>query len=235
MLATATTATTSWTFMGPSRRHTLVFEHNTLSGSRVVTLDGAEVHRSGWRYALTGAMHLTVGGAPAEIFIRSDAAGALSYALSVDSKEIPPDGSGATGGGGAGSPSLGRPRGGGGGSGSGRSTWVARLSDGGLHQVEFDWTTLDILVNGVRVAVEAGFGGGGGDDDDGGGGGDVGGATYDFAVSGGVPATLTARPSTAAERRAGAPAMRTRLVVHGVGVVAQSELLGEDDGAGHPE
>jgi len=37
-------------------KHELKFVHNTITGSRVVSLDGRELHKSGWMYELVGTV-----------------------------------------------------------------------------------------------------------------------------------------------------------------------------------
>jgi hypothetical protein len=238
MLAAAGIAcTTTWVFLGATRRHTIVFSHNTFTGTRRIFVDDAELFSTGWRYSLTGAMLFHVDGSNLEIMIRADASGALHYELSADSKFVPPVES--TGGSSSGSSSLRSPappppppR-----SSEGVSTWVLNLptrssssssfssSSPGLSmlrlcQIEFIWSRMEVLVDGVKVEAEGDFAEEGA------------GTTYSFGVQE-RQARITATPSTAAEIKSGARKMTTTLVVEGIeGFVPQCELLGGGGGGG---
>jgi hypothetical protein len=235
MLSSSIKTNLSWTFLGPTRRHTVTLVHNSLTGNRTVTVNGNELYESGWQYSLTGTLLFTLDGAAVEIHVRTPseteglvakASGALLFSLSVNAKEVPPTTTSPS------SPSSSSS------SSSSRrdpptptaaapesSTWVVALPSG-LHQVEFLWSRLDVLVDGVRVDTEADFAEGDGAA------GTADGTVHRFLLPVAPPrsATLTAVPATAADRRAGSLAMKTTLHVDGIGVVQQSELLGRDGG-----
>lgn len=89
MLSTVVSNRVSWTFTGKTRRHTIVFEHNTFSGSRKVYLNGSTLVQSGWKFDLTGAFTFILEpGYTVEIMIKADDLGSLFYHLSVNGKEI---------------------------------------------------------------------------------------------------------------------------------------------------
>ena len=82
----------SWTFTGKTRRHHIVFEHNTLSGSRKIYVNGIQFQQTGWRFDLTGVITFTLEiGTIIEIMIKADDVGLLYYYLSVNGKEIVSD------------------------------------------------------------------------------------------------------------------------------------------------
>ena len=229
----------TWAFLGARARHSVTFEHNTLSGSQRVFVDGAEFFKSGWKYRLTGTFFFALDGRTVEIYVRTNDFGELTYSLSVDAKEVPLLSGGAGGAGGAGSAGSGGAsspsRGGGGSSGAAgagaspaaglgldggaatpldSSAWVVSLADG-LHRVDFDHRLLEVFVDAQRVDAAGAF--------------VEEGSAYTFSVGEGAAAcacTLTALPLPAAERRAaGGRSMRTSLDVEGLGVVPLSERL----------
>jgi hypothetical protein len=229
MLSSVVTSKTTWVFLGNTRRHSVTFIHNTFTGSRRLYVDEKEVFASGWRYALTGSLCFALDGKNIEVYVRTadDTVGSLEYLLSVDAKEIEHvDASLPSGASGAGAlASPGRASGAGAkdprspGGGGGVSTWVFLLPSG-IHQVEFVWSTLEVIVDGRKVDAEGDF------DDSGPG------TIYSFQMLSGIKAVITATPATAEEKRAGAHAMKTKLVVESVGEIPQSELLGQGDGNG---
>ena len=216
----------TWAFLGARARHSVTFEHNTLSGSQRVFVDGAEFFKSGWKYRLTGTLFFTLDGRSVEIYVRTNDFGELVYSLCVDAKEVPllagggggAAAAGSGGGGGAGaSPSaaaagLGGAAGGAGGADS--SAWVVPLADG-LHRVDFDHRLLEVFVDARRVEAAGAF------VDEG--------SAYTFEVGEGAAAaqcTLTALPLPTAERRAaGGRSLKASLEVEGLGVVPPSERL----------
>jgi len=211
------TSRLKWVFMGKTRRHTLDFHHNTVSGSQTIFIDGSSFYESGWKYKLTGAVFFRLDGCHVELVVRPSDSGALLYSLSVDAREVQPSAGAAPG-----SP-------GGFGSGAGASpsaeaaaraaantsTWIFATRDGTLHQVELLHEGLDVLVDGRRVEAAGDF------VDEG--------SAYVFDVAG-VEARILVVPLPVAERRAaGGASMRTTLELgDGIGVVKQSELLGQD-------
>jgi len=228
----------TWAFLGARARHTVTFEHNTLSGSQRVFVDGAEFFKSGWKYRLTGTLFFTLDGRSVEVYVRTNDFGELLYALSVDAKEVPllsggsSGGGGGGGGGGASSPGRGGAAGGAGaspasaagaglgldaggaGGGADASAWVVTLADG-LHRVDFDHRMLEVFVDAQRVEAAGAF------VDEG--------SAYTFEVGEGAAAaqcTLTALPLSAADRRAaGGRSLRASLEVEGLGIVPLSERL----------
>ena len=216
------TSRLSWAFLGKSRRHTVTLVHNTLSGAQTLFVDGAEFFSSGWKYKLTSTLHFVLDGSTVEIHVRTDDAGSLTYALSLDAREVPLASGGAyaagaapvspstpaQGSGGVGAAGAGAVAG----AGSAVSTWIVALPRTGLHQVEFLHSELEVIVDGSRVEAAGDF--------------VEQGSAYSFDVAG-VAATITALPIAPSERRNHHGAvLRTSLVVEGVGAIDQSELLG---------
>ena len=89
----------TWAFLGARARHSVTFEHNTLSGAQRVFVDGAEFFKSGWKFRLTGTLFFALDGRSVEIYVRTNDFGELVYTLSVDAKEVPLQSGGAGGGG----------------------------------------------------------------------------------------------------------------------------------------
>lgn len=214
---------TEWEWIGRSRRHNVVFEHNTLTGVQKLWLDGSEYFKSSWRYKLTGCVYLPVDDTTVEVYTNSSGArrsrgrplpvsngcgvwgvdapplhaplppppsfphradyGALTYALAVDAKIIPPlaqAGAGASsptaGGGGAAalaSPLARGPAG-------GISSWSVHVG-GRERVVEYVHATLDVLVDSIKVEASGSFAP---EDEEGEGGGEGGasGAYYEFTI-----------------------------------------------------
>jgi hypothetical protein len=46
----------TWRFTGKSRRHEITLQHNTLSGKQLLTVNGEVLHKTNWKYKLTGNM-----------------------------------------------------------------------------------------------------------------------------------------------------------------------------------
>lgn len=207
-------ANLTWHFMGSSRRQEVVFQHNTLTGNQRLFVNGHELFKSGWQYKLTGNLSFTLDDRAVEVLIRSDAVGNLTYALSVNNKEIPPSSGGLL---------------------SEKeekekkakrilesvhvSTWV--FSVGGLnkcvlHQVELHHQTMDVLLDGVKIDAVADF--------------IEEGSSYAFLVDN-VEAIIHVIPLSISEKKTagGAPgsALKTMLTLgNGIGLIPQSELLG---------
>jgi hypothetical protein len=60
----------AWAWTGPAMRHTLRLSHNQITGGLRLTVDGADVENSSWRFKLTKAMTLLVEGQQVELLIR---------------------------------------------------------------------------------------------------------------------------------------------------------------------
>lgn len=71
-----------------THRHALKFEHNTLTGKRVLWLDGTRIHKVASKFELTGKIKFELGSATVTIAIDSAAYGKLDYTLLVDGKVI---------------------------------------------------------------------------------------------------------------------------------------------------
>ena len=74
----AATNTTQWVWVGSSRRHTLKLEHNTISGAQTITFNGAPLFSSGWRFKLTGTIHIPTDDSNLELYLLADGAGVLA-------------------------------------------------------------------------------------------------------------------------------------------------------------
>jgi hypothetical protein len=60
-----------WTWVGPHRRHTVEFAHNTVTGVQRLIVDGQEEYKSGWKYRLTGAIYFVLDSQTVEIYVRA--------------------------------------------------------------------------------------------------------------------------------------------------------------------
>lgn len=150
-MSTKVSAHVTWRFVGKSRRHEVELRHNTISGKQLLTVNGEVLHRVNWKYKLTGNMYWELDGSVCELYIRADGEGDwmrprerpgspalppypappaedgnIHYTLTVDNKEVALTGDRVS------------------------STWVVALADG-LHQVEFEHRSYDILVDGLKV------------------------------------------------------------------------------------
>ena len=163
--STTTGVVLTWSWTGKTRRHTLTFRHSVVSGAQRLEVDGAVIHEVSWKYKLAGVLYFPLDDALVELHIApagaaaasadgssSSAAGAasssgssaaaasgsassvgrLTYTLTVDAKVVPSSASRAV------------------------STWVAALADG-IHQVELEHATLQVLVDGGKVEAAADF------------------------------------------------------------------------------
>lgn len=155
-MALTVTNTSQWTWVGRSRRHTVRFEHNTLSGAQRLVLDGADYFNSGWKFRLTGSIYLPVDGSTVELYITANEYGALSYALCVDAQRVPAAGEEAV------SPGATSPKAAVAQPGQplptppGVSSWTVSCG-GKRHAIEYHHKTLDILVDGVKVQAAGSF------------------------------------------------------------------------------
>lgn len=174
-----------WRFIGKTRRHEVELRHNTLSGKQLLSVNGEVLHKVNWKYKLTGNMYWELDGSICELYIRADEDGDIHYTLTTDNKEVPLTSDRVV------------------------STWVVALADG-LHQIEFEHASFDILVDGAKVESVGDFVDAG--------------SAYSFDVgtagAGAVAATLTVIPPP--DRRT---ALRATLVCDGR-EVSQSESLG---------
>ena len=140
---------TVWRWLGSTRRHELIFDHDSMTGSQRLWVDDAEVYKQGWKFRLTGDLHIPVDDANVQLQISSDQWGTLVYTLRVDSKIVPyvdevaSTGAAAASGGDAASSKV--------------TSWRVPIA-GSIVTIEYNHATLDILVDGVRTEAEGSFG-----------------------------------------------------------------------------
>jgi hypothetical protein len=163
---------TVWRWLGATRRHELVFDHDSMTGSQRLWLDDAEVFKQGWKFRLTGELHVPVDDANVQLLIASDEWGALTYTLRVESKVVAPVSADSGGGGAGGGAAVASP-----GASSKMTTWRVPLA-GAVVVIEYNHVTLDILVDGVRTEAEGSFA----EEDDGHAGGSSVGAAHSFML-----------------------------------------------------
>ena len=63
---------TQWTWVGASRRHTLLLHHHTLSGKQDIWLNGVSILSTGWRFRLPGTIQIPADDTNLEIFLLAD-------------------------------------------------------------------------------------------------------------------------------------------------------------------
>lgn len=69
--------------------HTVLFEHGTTTGKRVILLDGVEILRRGWMFRLVGKEEFTIGKkTKATIRIEAVSGFAYEYTLDVNGKSL---------------------------------------------------------------------------------------------------------------------------------------------------
>lgn len=128
----------SWDVPCSDGVHSVQVEHGTISGKRVISVDGMEVIRRDWMFRLVGSesFELGRGRVPCRLKIEPLGAFAYQYSLHVDGKPFRKF-----------TEQLSRVM----------HTWLVETPGGATYRVVLEKDTLDVWVNGVKQVTTAEF------------------------------------------------------------------------------
>lgn len=119
-------------------RHRVELNHNTLTGKRVLKLDGKQIHKVSAKYKLTGTIKFQINEHVIAVCIEANGMGDLNYALMLDDKNIPDITHSQS-------------------NAQKCSKWDVKSADGERHLIAFDKDTFEVYIDNVAVEAAADF------------------------------------------------------------------------------